>query len=242
MHNCKIIEDLLPSYCDHLTGEESNALIRAHVESCPHCAALLEKMEAEPPREILDHWEQFRRRLKEYEQKHRIKTLGILLACFIVLSLLLLGWRSSYTLSKWIADSKMQKSVSYLVYSSETESRYVYYTLGCPTLVTLARNDILNCWYIAEIDNSSSHVWFGESNYRWFKGTETTIDFEFHCLYTGGSAKAYIELENGDIPEGVLVEVNQNGPNYWIHVVSCDADQMNQLNVMQLLRDKGFVQ
>lgn len=242
MDNCKIIEDLLPSYCDGLTGEESNALIRNHVESCPHCAALLEKMEAEPPREILDHWEQFRRRLKEYEQKHRIKTLGILLACFVALSLLLLGWRSSYTLSKWIADSKMQKSVSHLVYSSETESRYIYYTLGCPTLVTLAKNDTLNCWYIAEIDDSPSHVWFGESNYRWFKGTEITIDFEFHYLYAGADAKAYIELENSDIPGAVLVEINQNGPNYWIHVVSCDADAMNQLNLMQLLRDKGFVE
>ncbi len=241
MDNCKIIEDLLPSYCDGLTSEETNELIRSHVASCPNCAKLLEKMSAEPPREIVDHWEQFRRKLKEYEQKHRIKTLSILLTCFIALSLLLLGWRSSYTLSKWIADSKMEKSVSYLVSRSETESRYVYYTLGGPTLVTFAKNDVFDLWYIAAIDDSSSHVWFEESNYRWFKGAEFTVDFEFHYLYTGADAKAFIQLDAADIPGDVYVEVNQNGPNYWIHVVSDDSNAINQLNLMELLKTKGFI-
>lgn len=242
MDKCKIIQDLLPGFCDGLISEETNELIRSHTASCPDCASILKKMSAEPPREVIDHREQFRRTLQQYQQRHRIRTLGILLACFIVLSLLLLGWCNSYTLSKWIADSKMQKSVSHLVYRSETESRYVYYTLGCPTLVTLAKNDALNCWYIAEIDDSPSHAWFGESNSRWFKGTEMTIDFESHYLYTGADAKAYIELESRDIPGAVLVEINQNGPNYWIHVVSCDPDAMNQLKLMQLLRDKGFIE
>lgn len=242
MDNCKIIEDLLPSYCDGLTSEETNELIRSHVESCPRCAALLKKMESEPPREIIDHWEQFRRKLKEYEQKHRIKALSIWLAIFIVLSLLLLAWRGSYSLSLWIADSKMEKSVSYLVDRNETESRYVYYTLGQPTLVTLAKNETWNFWYIAEIDDSPSHVWFGESNYRWYTGSEFTVDFEFHYLYTGADARAYIEFANDDIPGDVYVEVNQNGYNYWIHVVSDDSEAINQLDMTQLLKNKGFIE
>lgn len=241
MDNCKIIEDLLPSYCDGLTGEESNALIRTHVESCPQCAALLEKMAAEPPREVIDHWEQFRRRLKEYEQRHRIKTLGILLACFIVLSLVLVAWRGSYSLSKWIADLKMEKSISYLVYRSETESRYVYYTLDRPTVVTLAKNDMLDFWYIAEINDSPSHVWFGESNYRWYKGTEVTVEFEFHYLYTGADAKAFIQLDATDIPGDVFVEINQNGPDYWIHVVSDNVDAINRMDLLDLLRTKDYI-
>lgn len=242
MDNCKIIEDLLPSYCDGLTSEETNALIRSHVGSCPNCARLLEKMSAEPPREIIDHWEQFRRRMKEYEQKHRMKVLRIVVACIIVLSVILVGWANSYSLSKWIADLKMEKSVSYLVFRSETEGRYIYYTLDRPTLVTLAKNDTFGFWYITATDDSPSHVWFEESNYRWFKGTEFTIDFEVHYLYTGADAKAFIQLDAEDIPGDVLVEVNQTGANYWIHVVSDNTDAVNQLNLMQKLRDKGFIE
>lgn len=242
MDNCKIIEDLLPSYCDGVTSEETNELIQSHVKDCPQCARLLEKMSAEPPREIIDHWEQFRRKLKEYEHRHKVKTLRILLACFIALSLLLLCWRGSYAISKWIADIKLENSVSYLVYKNETESRYIYYTLYQPTMVTLAKNDTLGFWYIAQMDDSSTHVWFGESNLRWAKGRENTVEFEFHYLYCGADAEAYIEFEDGDIPGNVMVEVQQTGNQYWIHVVSCDKDAINQLNMTQLLKTKGFVE
>ena len=245
MNNCKIIEDLLPSYCDGLTSEKTNALILNHVESCPNCARLLEQMSAEPPRESIDHWEQFRRRMKECEQKHRMKVLCIVVACMIVLSVILVVWVNSYGLSLWIADLKMEaevSNVSELVFRSETESRYIYYTLHGPNLVTLAKNDTFGFWYIAAIDNSPSHVWFEESNYRWFKGTEFIIDFEFHYLYIGSGAKAFIDLDSADIPGDVLVEVNQKGRNYWIHVVSDNTDAVNQLNLMQKLRDKGFIE
>ena len=242
MDNCKIIEDLLPSYCDGLTSEETNELIHSHVASCPNCARLLEKMSAEPPREVIDHREQFRRKLKEYEQMHRAKVLRILLACSIALSLIILGWHSSYTISKWVADSKMQESACDLVYRSETESRYVYYTPGGLTVVTLAKNDFSGLWYIAAIDDSQSHVWFGESNYRWFDGIELTADFEFHYLYTGTDAKELIQLDATDIPGDVYVAVSQHGVNYWIHAVSDNVDAINQLNMMELLKSKGFIE
>lgn len=34
---CGIIEDLLHSYCDGLTGENVSEMIREHLEECPDC-------------------------------------------------------------------------------------------------------------------------------------------------------------------------------------------------------------
>ena len=34
---CGIVEDLLPSYVDGLTGQESSAAVRRHLEGCPAC-------------------------------------------------------------------------------------------------------------------------------------------------------------------------------------------------------------
>jgi predicted anti-sigma-YlaC factor YlaD len=35
--NCNIVTDLLPSYTDGLTSEESNQLIEEHLTSCESC-------------------------------------------------------------------------------------------------------------------------------------------------------------------------------------------------------------
>lgn len=44
MNECKIIEDLLPSYMDELCSDESIVLIEQHLSSCKHCRLLYEEM------------------------------------------------------------------------------------------------------------------------------------------------------------------------------------------------------
>ncbi len=41
---CKVIQDLLPLYCDRLTSEESNELIEAHLHDCEDCTGIYEAM------------------------------------------------------------------------------------------------------------------------------------------------------------------------------------------------------
>ena len=36
---CAIVEDLLPTYVERLTSEETNMAVEAHLASCPACAA-----------------------------------------------------------------------------------------------------------------------------------------------------------------------------------------------------------
>ena len=55
---CAVVGDLLPSYVDGLTGEESNEALRAHFSQCEHCRARYEAMKktaeaaAEDAREV----------------------------------------------------------------------------------------------------------------------------------------------------------------------------------------------
>ena len=44
--SCAVIKDLLPSYLDELTSEESNQMIEAHINECDECRTTLENMRA----------------------------------------------------------------------------------------------------------------------------------------------------------------------------------------------------
>lgn len=44
--SCAVIKDLLPTYLDELTSEESNQMIEAHINECDECRTTLENMRA----------------------------------------------------------------------------------------------------------------------------------------------------------------------------------------------------
>lgn len=67
--SCEIVRDLLPSYAEKLTGEQSNEAIEAHLAGCEDCRALYREMkqdEAEEPTETteIDYLKKVRRSKK----------------------------------------------------------------------------------------------------------------------------------------------------------------------------------
>lgn len=76
---CTLVRDLLPSYLEGLTAEETNEALERHLAACPACAAALETMRAapepvspEPPREV-DY-------LKEVKRQNRKRVVISVLA------------------------------------------------------------------------------------------------------------------------------------------------------------------
>ena len=63
---CEIIRDLLPSYVDGLTSEESNREITAHVAECAPCKEILEQMQEKAPKEKrkINPFRKFNRRMR----------------------------------------------------------------------------------------------------------------------------------------------------------------------------------
>ncbi len=81
---CEIIRDLLPSYIDGLTSEESNIEIEKHLETCPDCRKVLEKMRKEIG--VTDISEN-KKSIKPFKKLKRLswRAAGITALCLILL-------------------------------------------------------------------------------------------------------------------------------------------------------------
>lgn len=91
--NCAVVRDLLPSYVDGLTSDESNQAVEAHLEGCPDCTETLRRMrEPEPSQAIIttevDYLKKVRRR-----STRKALILGIVL---MVLSMTIFSYRFFY--------------------------------------------------------------------------------------------------------------------------------------------------
>lgn len=45
MHNCDVVQDLLPLYIDDVCSGASGAMIRSHLEECPRCREMLRQLQ-----------------------------------------------------------------------------------------------------------------------------------------------------------------------------------------------------
>lgn len=85
---CRMIIDLLPSYIDGLTSEETNAIIIEHLQACPECKAAYEAM-IQPDLEIAltkqtpDNEEKVRY-LKKIKSRHRKTILSVVAGLLVV--------------------------------------------------------------------------------------------------------------------------------------------------------------
>ena len=99
--SCAVIKDLLPTYLDELTSEESNQMIQAHINECNECRATLENMRApeidENQIEIEKKEIDFLKKNKEYLEAVLGITIGI--AIFIVIVVLIFAF-GRYSIKK----------------------------------------------------------------------------------------------------------------------------------------------
>lgn len=68
---CKVMQDLLPSYVENLTNEETNKFIKEHINNCEECKKLLESMQKEirvngqkPDNREIKFMKKYKRKLK----------------------------------------------------------------------------------------------------------------------------------------------------------------------------------
>ncbi len=81
--NCKIIKDLLPSYIDELTSEETKKYIETHLEECNECKDILENMKKGLEKEKKEVTNKSIKYAKKYNRK--LKLLIILLVSIILI-------------------------------------------------------------------------------------------------------------------------------------------------------------
>ena len=88
--------------------------------------------------------------------------------------------------------------------------------------------------------------WTQDGGLRRFVDTED-VNFgqEWHFAYCGDNAIQKVELQKGQIPENVTVNIQQAGNLYWIHVISfADSDVINDFNanLIGVLEENGCIE
>ena len=83
MKECKIICDLLPSYIDGLTTEDTNQYIEQHLDNCKDCKEVLEEMRKDFKTDIIKKDTREVKYIKKYNMKMRILKF-ILLGIFLI--------------------------------------------------------------------------------------------------------------------------------------------------------------
>ncbi len=85
---CKIIQDLLPSYIENLTTKETKAYIEEHLEKCQNCKQVLERMKQEFNLNITKKDNREVKYIKKFNKKINILKLiiSLILVVFIILT------------------------------------------------------------------------------------------------------------------------------------------------------------
>ena len=83
---CNIIKDLLPSYIENLTNDETNSFIESHIADCPECKELLENMQKEIEVNSPKKEEKNFKYIKRYSKKLKIfRNILLIIALIFIL-------------------------------------------------------------------------------------------------------------------------------------------------------------
>lgn len=82
MDNCKLVEDILPTYIEKMTSKETTEFVDKHLEGCENCKKILDSMKENIEKENLENLK-IVKEIKKYKRKIKI------LKSFVILILLL---------------------------------------------------------------------------------------------------------------------------------------------------------
>ena len=87
--NCNIVKDLLPSYIDNISSEETKQLVEEHLKECEKCKEYLESMKSEISVSGVDEKKAIKIFSKEIKKKRLV---AIILSIVITLILVIVCW------------------------------------------------------------------------------------------------------------------------------------------------------
>jgi hypothetical protein len=116
--NCSLIKDLLPLYIDELCSNESTEIIKNHLEVCEECNKEYKQLKNEPIlKEVNDNSSELIKGVgnmfKKDKKKAVLKTLAIILAIVIVISIVAFFKVPPYIAQKGFQDSGVSYPDSY---------------------------------------------------------------------------------------------------------------------------------
>lgn len=93
-NDCKYVEDILPTYIEKLTSEETNHFVEEHLKSCKDCKKILQSMKENIEKEEIENTEMIKK-IKKYKRKIILIKAIIAIIIFVILGFSLgnIGYR-----------------------------------------------------------------------------------------------------------------------------------------------------
>lgn len=251
MDDCRIVTDLLPSYCDELTSWETSTYVRTHLNTCPGCKRLLEQMQQrQEPQEADLRRAKFKAALEEYERKHRVRKVIILLVLYV----LVLGFFVVRAISDDIAIALEGLDYFNTMQEPTTDGgTKEFQIVACRTkegnnaLAYLEKNS-LGFWVLSAMEVATPDQPYSAAQITWFEplssfyGGEPNITLVSHTICTGRNAIGSFEnIPYEQIPGNVTVMATQYASDYYIHVITVLPNGGTAFDILPLLKENGLI-
>lgn len=259
MDDCKIIADLLPSYCDGLTSPESTQLVEEHIAACPQCACQLVRMRNRKDDEEQEkRREEFRRALPIYALNYKVKVLWIVLSCAVAV----IGFFVLQAFSMELALIRKGVSLEHMEIVSATASPQYSEDTGESTygqliwsrdkddkaVLAFLRKNFLGFWYVTSVVTAGSVNGYNPECFFWTEGGWNTYGTDFdhyvsaHVVFVGDNAVKYIDFPQEELPENAQALVRQKHNHYMIYVTAVlESGKTYVWNIAEILEEHGFI-
>lgn len=195
---CEIIRDLLPSYVDGLTSEESNREITAHVAECAPCKEILEQMQEE----VQEKAPKEKRKINPFRKFNRRMMSAVAVAVAVCIGVGGFGYKAfargfAINPQEITMEPKLEGDMLYLNFSVEkgglTNAGSFYDS-------EVASISLRNVWQLPTEEQASKEYCWG---------------MNLNMLKIGSGERMNVELKNGGLAEVEVSKENtvtiQNG-------------------------------
>lgn len=186
-NKCKIVQDLLPTYIEKMTSEETTEFVKEHLENCSECREIYNKMNTEIEEEYIEDTEKIKI-VKQYRRRIFTIKLAIILAIIIVVASSL----GSVIFKFWILRNAYEKNTNYtehgnftvFEYDDAIETHEKYYT-------AYHRGNEIKKFYgddVIEYYDGTDYYYFDNENmtYRVEKNAEVNLGVDVNISLIAG--------------------------------------------------------
>lgn len=195
-NKCKIVRDLLPTYIENLTSDETNIFIEEHLNSCKNCKQIYQDMRNDLDNQNIEDTEIINE-IKEYKKKiNLIKTIFWIIVIGIILTIVISVSYKFYVIRKtYYRNTNYREFESFRVeeYDESVEKDIPHYT-------TYYLKNVMKKYYgdeVIEYYDGENHYYFdNESKTYWMKKEILNLSLNINISTMSGTENI---VKNGKI-------------------------------------------
>ena len=204
---CEIIRDLLPSYVDGLTSEESNREITAHVAECAPCKEILEQMQEE----VQEKAPKEKRKINPFRKFNRRMRRAVAMAVVICIGVGGFGYKAfargfAINPQEITMEPKLEGDMLYLNFSVEKGGLT---NVGSFYDSEVASISLRNVWQLPAEEQASKEYCWG-MNY-FLEHTDSKVVFPMHCFEHYKINHHYLNCEDGRRWKNIVRDITGAG-------------------------------